>query len=145
LQIEIEQIDAEHLAGLPDARLRHYSEVLREQVEALQAQAFECAAPILLELGLPPQMTEPRVADAALTRLVAEARHAERDIERDLRALDDPGERRALLDALAQEEGDDFESIDAVLQALMHGGITPPAPARPQQQRKKHGGKKRRR
>jgi len=142
LQIEIEQIDADHLASVPQARLRHYNEVLRDQLKALETQALECAAPILFELGLPPHVIDTRAADAGLSQRGALTRKAVKHIERDLRAFDDPRELRALLEALAQDDDEDLDPFEAaLLDALMGHEPTPPQrAARARQRGKKRGG-----
>ena len=45
MQLDLEQIDEQHLAGLPDARLLHYNQVLREQLTALQQEVADQALP----------------------------------------------------------------------------------------------------
>ena len=48
VQLDREQIDSQHLAGLPDVRLLHCKRVLREQLQALRQESEGCARPYLL-------------------------------------------------------------------------------------------------
>jgi hypothetical protein len=121
LQIEIEQIDASHLAQASDTRIAHFNEVLKEQLAALQAETDACAAPILYELQLFSTADEV-AADHAFNALVARLRAFRRQLERDAKALADPRRRHALLDALGVEHdpsaGDeDIMSLDDLFDA----------------------------
>lgn len=51
LQLDLEQIDSSHLASLPDDRLLHYNQVLKEQLAALVQEVADCASPYLSQLG----------------------------------------------------------------------------------------------
>jgi hypothetical protein len=130
LQIETEQIDSEHLATVSQVRLRHYNEVLREQANVLDSQILECAAPMLVDLGLSPHETDTRVAEAALTARIAQIRTATQHIERDLHAFDDARALHELIDALARQDAEDVDPFEAALHALMAGGMHG-EPARP--------------
>jgi hypothetical protein len=121
LQIEIEQIDASHLAQASDTRIAHFNEVLKEQLAALQAETDACAAPILYALPLFSTADEV-AADHAFNARVARLRAFRRQLERDAKALADPRRRHALLDALGVEHdpsvGDeDIMSFDDLFDA----------------------------
>ncbi|HEY8329165.1 MAG TPA: J domain-containing protein [Rhodanobacter sp.] len=104
LQIEIEQIDAEHLAGTPEARLKQYNSVLREQSQSLDSELHALVVPITMNMnlgGFPPRMAE---LDKVLNRQIATLRRWCREAEAELRALDDPAQRTALLDTLEVQQ-----------------------------------------
>ncbi|HET9644915.1 MAG TPA: hypothetical protein VFP68_16510 [Burkholderiaceae bacterium] len=140
LQIEVEQIDLDHMAGVPEERIRHYNEVLREQLHSLKEQVLDSAAPILMSLGLGPVACSPTMADAALTRQIGEVRQTQCHIEHDLKCIDDPKSRRALLDDMAARQDDDFDfdPFDALLEGMFQ---VAPSEAQP---KPKRGGRKRR-
>jgi hypothetical protein len=132
LQIEIEQIDSEHLAGASDVRISHFNEVLKEQLVALKVDIDEYAEPILLDLDLPPLSSE-AAADHALNTRIAELRVLRRDIENETKALADPRRRRSVLDALAEHDPSDLDMNDATdmfeLVEVLMDAAAPFAPA----------------
>lgn len=104
LQIEIEQIDAEHLAGVPESRLKHYNAVLRDQLASLDAELDTLLAPVAMDMDVwAPTL---RVADfeQALKRRSAELRRWCREAEAELESLDDPRRREAWIAALSAEQ-----------------------------------------
>ncbi|ADV01453.1 molecular chaperone DnaJ [Alicycliphilus denitrificans] len=54
LQLEIEQITPDHIAGLSEERLAHYNRVLAEQLKELQQEVREVQGHFLREFGLDP-------------------------------------------------------------------------------------------
>jgi hypothetical protein len=117
LQLETEQIDADHLAGLSEERLRHYNEVLSEQLKALEAEMEERLAPLRFEFGLVPwSVITTATVDAALDERIDETLSLREQLETDLRALDDPHGRRVLFKNLADaEDNDEHDVFDAML------------------------------
>ena len=65
LQLEIEQIDPEHIAGLSEERLKHYNRVLAEQLKELQQEVNEVEGHFMMEFGLDPYQ---RLKPAGLMR-----------------------------------------------------------------------------
>lgn len=67
IQLEIEQIDADHLASLSAQRLAHYNQILREQLAELKAEIASIAAPFLqmvpYERGLKPDKVDRALSD----------------------------------------------------------------------------------
>ena len=60
LQLEIEQIDPAHIAGLSEERLKHYNRVLAEQLTELQQELRQEQARFMMEFGVDPgQFTKP--------------------------------------------------------------------------------------
>ena len=55
LQLEIAQIDAAHIAGLGEERLRHYNRVLAAQLDELQSALRALEAPFLPAFGAEPR------------------------------------------------------------------------------------------
>lgn len=109
LQIEIEQIDAEHLAGTPSARMKQYNSVLREQSASLDAELYALVAPVAMQMDvrrIPPRMSE---LDKALNRRIAALRRWCKEAETELQALDDPARRAAFIDRLEAEQLSGFE------------------------------------
>ena len=123
LQIEVEQIDSDHLAGVPDQRIAHYNQVLREQLARLDAELAACAAPFKSMLGLPPWGREvtPPMVEAALEGQIAQTRLALRELQSDLVAFLDPKRRRERLkDLLRDDNGpDDAPGMGDIAALLM--------------------------
>lgn len=104
LQIEIEQIDAEHLAGVPESRLKHYNAVLRDQLASLDAELHALLAPVATDMDV--WRSPPRVGDfeQALKRRIGELRRWCLEAEAELEALGDPRRRAAWIAARAAEQ-----------------------------------------
>jgi hypothetical protein len=113
LQMEIEQIDADHLAHASEARMRHYNHVLQEQLHALQCKVMEVAEPVQSGFDLAPRRVEPKFVDAEFSAQLAACRALCRQIERDLRHLADPQRRSAWIDALPDDDEDPFDALVA--------------------------------
>jgi hypothetical protein len=105
LQVELEQIDATRLAGLPEKRLAHYNAVLREQVQALRAEIDSRRAELAALAGAQPgeRIFEVRDFDLVLNRRLSELRRQMARHRRLVEALADPAACRPLLDEIARE------------------------------------------
>jgi hypothetical protein len=98
LQLEIEQIDAAHLAAVPPQRLEHYNQVLREQLAGLEGELECCVAPFRDSLGPAGRGTlTPTLVDRQLTAEIAQLKMLIRSLEADRLALRDPGARAEAL------------------------------------------------
>ena len=99
LQIEIEQIDSEHLTHVTDERLLHYNQVLKEQLGQLQAEVDECTAPIRAPLQFMSGSAKltPTVAMKMLDDEVRRLRGALAGFEREMDSLRDPAVMRDFL------------------------------------------------
>ncbi|MGZ8153889.1 MAG: hypothetical protein ACXWUK_01175 [Burkholderiales bacterium] len=139
LQIETEQIDAAALSKVPEARLRHYNQVLADQATALEAEVQGRAAFFRIEFDLTTRDVTPQRVDQALTVRIAQVRAVLEQIKRDSARLDDPRQRRAVLDELPDPEADapDFEDV-ALLVALLNEPVRAPrsAPRRRKRRRR---------
>lgn len=127
LQIEIEQIDSEHLAALPEQRLRHYNHVLKEQVRTLEGERDALAAPLLRQFNLPmrPDSIARGVLDREFKQRVADMRILKNHHCDALAALGDSQRRRQLLDLLAAEQRqEDLDEASATMD-LLFGEIEP--------------------
>lgn len=96
LQIRIEQIDAGHLAGLPDARLKHYNAVLRDQAAALDDEIAALLHPLAMEmqiLDLRPRRSD---LERELRARVAQLRQWCAETEDEIAALDHEQRRNDL-------------------------------------------------
>ena len=92
LQIEIEQIDSAHLAGLAPERLKHYTQILRAQLKDLEMEIFGIERGLRERMGLIGRIT-PRFllecVDADVATLESEIRRMEGElaISADIKAL----------------------------------------------------------
>lgn len=112
LQIELEHIDVDHLASVPDTRMGHYNQVLREQLEAIESEQLEFAERFQMLLGSFMPHLHPRSVDGALSTRIAESRVRIGHIEHDLTILADPGLRKAYLKQLAEQRAEDDDPFD---------------------------------
>ncbi|HWI09868.1 MAG TPA: hypothetical protein VNU48_00900 [Burkholderiaceae bacterium] len=135
LQLEIEQIDAEHLASVPAQRLAHFNQVLREQLAELDTELARCMAPFRAGRGYGPTPT-PAAIDQEFNVELAQLRAALREIEADLVAFRDPAQLRAALTHYRLERDDDDALDPADLDELL-GALDLPTPA-PRPSRRRH-------
>jgi hypothetical protein len=54
LQLELEHIDAEHIARLDEEKLRHYNLILKEQVAELKDEIARVEAELHMQFGFSP-------------------------------------------------------------------------------------------
>lgn len=122
LQIEVEQIDAAHLAGLADERVQHYNLVLQEQLDTLQGEVIEC----MRGLGLHRRGTRrPReIVREALAADLAGIESTCTRLRADLAALEDPKRCLPAIDGwVAAERDAELPDLDiAMLGAMMGAG-----------------------
>ena len=130
LQLQTEQIDGQHLAGLPDARLNHYNQVLREQLRVLQQEVQACTEPYRMALGRTGRSLSPAAVDTVLAQDIAMLQQGLQFLAIDTAALRDPAKRRAAIDALdlpqAYEQDDEApDAFDLMLLMDALGGASP--------------------
>ena len=139
MQLDLEQIDEQHLAGLPDARLLHYNQVLREQLAALQQEVADQALPyrMMLTMTIWQRQPGPSAVDLALTQDIVGLQRCLADIERNTAQLGDPSTRKAAIGRIVQGDPDDepdpFEMM-LMMEAmadLVGAPVRPKRPARP--------------
>ena len=139
LQLDLEQIDEQHLASLTDDRLLHDNQVLQEQLAALQQEVADSASPYLAQMGSAAwgRKPVPATIDAALMLDMLALDDAEHGIRHDIVRLRDPATRRALIDQIEVADPDDepdaFEAMllmEAMADAL-EGAMAPNRPRRP--------------
>jgi hypothetical protein len=113
LQLQIEQIDAAHLASISPQRLAHYIQILREQLAELESQVQRCREPFreILQFGGRRQMTVEEV-DRLLSEHLARMRQVVRELRRDLTVFRDPVQLRQRLQSAEQDV--DFDFFDAL-------------------------------
>jgi len=137
LQIEVEQIDIEHLAALPEQRLRHYNHVLKEQIRTLEGELDALASPLLQEFDLymAPDSRSRGLLDHQFKHRLAAVRTLKNQHCGALTELDDPQRRRQWLDRLAAAQRDD--DLDAANAAFdIFSGAIDNAPPRRRKRRR---------
>ena len=136
MQLDLEQIDEQHLAGLPDARLAHYNQVLREQLAALQQEVADQALPyqMMLAMTIWQRQPGPSAVDLALTQDIVALQRNLADIKHDTARLLDPSTRKAAIGRIAQGDPDDepdpFEMM-LMMEAMADAVGAPVRPKRP--------------
>lgn len=103
IQLEIEQIDAAHLSALPQARLAHYNQVLREQLKELQAEVQTIVA-VYRSLAPPARDFSPEHVDRALTADIENERALLKQARADIALCQDPAELNRFLKEFSFEE-----------------------------------------
>lgn len=122
IQLEIEQIDADHLANLSVERVAHYIQVLREQVAELKAELEALLAPYRMLVPFHLKI-QPVHVDMSIDGEVARLKNDLRDLEADLIAYADP---KQLAQALKDYEPNGGVDPFQALGALMDGFGAPP-------------------
>jgi hypothetical protein len=128
LQLEIEQIDAAHLASTSAERLTHYNQILREQLTRLEAELESVIEPYR-ELtgrwsGRPLTVAE---VDRKFTIDITQLHEAVRQLTQDLVVFRDPARLRARLRQYdLDDEPDELEAMQTMMElATMLGDLGP--------------------
>ncbi|MDP2171794.1 MAG: J domain-containing protein [Rhodocyclaceae bacterium] len=125
IQLEIEQIDAAHLANLSAERVAHFNQVLREQVAELKAELEMLLAPyrILVPFNLKPK---PIHVDMAMDGEIVRQKNDLRQLKTDLITFEDI--RQLALALKDYQPADGLDGLDefADLGALMDSFGAPP-------------------
>ena len=125
LQLEIEQIDAEHLSSLPPPRLAQYTQILREQLASLQAELARAMQPFLVAMGRGGSSSlTPDDVDRQLSADMAQMQVTLRHLQEDLVAFRDPDRLRSRLAEYELETSDPFDDLEHL--ATLIGDFQPP-------------------
>lgn len=90
LQLQIEQVDANHIANASAQRLKHYNKVLSEQVAELKDEIVRVESGFCFEFGVEPRgAINPRKLGALLEENARFLRAEIAEVERDIRVLSD--------------------------------------------------------
>jgi hypothetical protein len=90
LQLELEQIDQDHINNVSEERLKHYNKILREQLAELEHEILRVEAGFMAQFMLDPfDEPDPNNIMKTLTMQIAETRLEIRGLERDLLAFED--------------------------------------------------------
>lgn len=91
LQLEIEQIDARHLAALPEARLAHYNQVLRQQLAELEGEIKSVTAGYRMAMQVPDYVKlRPGDVDQSLSDQILHLKQMDEEARADLESFRDP-------------------------------------------------------
>lgn len=119
LQLEIEQIDADHLSNVSPERLTHYNQILREQLADLEAELEHCTYPFRCTTDQWGNALTPELVDHSLNTEIAELKSAHRRLQHDLVAFRDP---KVLLDSLKyyqlEQDDDDIDDPGELLELM---------------------------
>jgi hypothetical protein len=120
LQLEIEQIDAAHLASVSPQRLAHFNQILREQLSELEDELAHCTLPFREALGMGARSAalSPVMVDQYLSADLARLRMAIRELEQDMAAFRDPVRLRESLKHYPLEQDDDAGDLAELLSAF---------------------------
>ena len=122
LQLEIEQIDAAHLASVSPQKLAHFTQILREQLAELEAEVEHCTLPFrhLVDPYARRATLTPAIIDQHLSADLANVRAGLRELQDDLVAFRDPTRLREALKHYELEQADDPDEL-AELMSMFEG------------------------
>lgn len=110
LQLELEHIDNDAIARLDEGKLRHYNAILKEQIAELNMELIHVQGQFRAQFGIHPFVEmKPDTVLRGLNQDIVRMRQANREAERDLRALTDVKTLKAWLKSLGQRAADDFD------------------------------------
>ena len=90
LQLQIEQVDASHIANASAERLKHYNKVLSEQVAELKGEIARVESGFCFEFRVEPRWgINPRKLGALLEQSARHLRAGMAEVDRDMRILTD--------------------------------------------------------
>jgi uncharacterized protein (DUF2164 family) len=119
LQLEIEQIDAEHLSTVSAERLGHYNQILREQLADLEAELDHCMRPFRCNTDQWGSSLTPEFVDRQMNIDIAEMKALYRRLQHDLVAFRDP---KVLLDSLKyyklEQDDDELDDPEELLELM---------------------------
>jgi hypothetical protein len=138
LQLELEQIDAEHLTNVAPERLVHYTQILREQLADLDAEIAHHTQPFSDMLGIVGRSIDPALIDQYLSDDIVRLREAIKGADADLVAFQDPKKMSTLLKKVSLYADDDYDIDDGIdelakLLSILEAGA--PAPRRKKRRR----------
>jgi hypothetical protein len=111
LQLQIEQVDAGHIANASAQRVKHYNQILAEQLAELRTEAARVETGFRLDFGLQSGWgLSPKKLMATIKEDARELRAGLAEVQRELRLLDDPvAVKRWLKQARSRRRSDDFD------------------------------------
>ncbi len=126
LQLEIEQIDAAHLASVSPQKLAHFTQILREQLAELEAEVEHCTRPFMHLVDPYARRTAltPAFVDLNLSADLATLRAGLSELEADLIAFRDPTRLREALKHYELERAQDPDELSKIMS--MFEGSAPP-------------------
>jgi hypothetical protein len=132
LQLEIEQIDAAHMASVSPQRLAHFIQILREQLAELEAEVDHCVLPFHQIIGAfrPRAALTPALVDQHLSADLATLRAALRELQADLVTFRDPATLRESLEHYELEQDDDLADPDELAELMSAFGAAVPSKRR---------------
>ncbi len=110
LQLELEHIDNDAIARLDEGKLRHYNAILKEQIAELNMELIHVQGQFRAQFRIHPFVEmKPETVLRGLNQDIVRVRQANREAERDLRALMDVKTLKAWLKSLRRRSADDFD------------------------------------
>ncbi|MDP2821576.1 MAG: J domain-containing protein [Sulfuritalea sp.] len=113
LQLELEHIDNDAIARIDEGKLRHYNAILKEQIGELKMELIHVQGQFRAQFGIHPSIEmKPETVLRGLNQDIIRVRQANREAERDLRALADVKTLKAWLKSLRRRSVDDLDFDD---------------------------------
>jgi uncharacterized protein (UPF0335 family) len=118
IQLEVEQIDADHLTSLSAERLAHYNMILKDQLNELKGEVNALIAPFMSLVPYRSNLTPDKV-DSALSDEIARIGADIKQIRQDIEDLQDPANLSIALKQMQKQQTDAYEDEFAELEFLM--------------------------
>ena len=129
LQIEVEQIDLDHLAAIGDDRLAHYNRVLKEQSAELEQEIQDLIEPFEMSLaGRAYRQPTPANVVAMFQRDVSDLRRESAWMAEQLDFLRDERMLKAWVKAQRIERADALDPLENVMAAMVGDAGVPADP-----------------
>jgi hypothetical protein len=114
LQLEIEQIDPEHLSHIADSRLKYFNKILKEQLCELDQEIYQIEGAFKVDLNLP--FYDLLTPKKLMQRLAKDIQELQRDIvaiQNELEIFHNPRTLKAWLKSykIPQSFDDDFDDL----------------------------------
>jgi hypothetical protein len=107
LQLAIEQIDHASLAGIPDSRIEHFNEVLREQSQGLEQELQILTMPYVMAMDGRARKLTTAAVQAALSADIRDLSEEVSQLEADLVLFKDLRELKKFLNEIGTPQSDD--------------------------------------
>lgn len=127
IQLEIEQINADYLADLPDERVNRYIQVLREQQAKLKAELALLLEPYRRLVPYYTSKLKPDHVDRAMDTEITQLKTGLQQADADLTALQDAKQLATFIRHYQVNNGpDEFDAMQQALDDILSGFSEPP-------------------
>jgi hypothetical protein len=122
LQLEVEQIDPEHLSHIADSRLKYFNKILKEQLSELEQETDQIENMFKLDLNMPfYALLSPKQLLSGLAKDIQELQREIAAIQNELKTFQNPTSLKSWLKGYKIPKNSDHDDFDD----LFFGGMMP--------------------